>query len=290
ARLINMEFYTYYPLSVGRAGRIYLIHPILTAGTLTDARGDTWRWKTPRVEDTVEHLLSVRDACRWMEKASRHGSGKAAEEVLWDGRRVPVRTLDARIPFTCGLLRQAGIDLRRDSIPMAVHAHQTIGGIEIDAWGRTRIHGLFAAGEAAAGLHGALRLNGSGITAGLVLGAIAGRTAAAYARGSDLSGASAAVEVPGGSDRIDGARLRRIRARIHSAMAPVLVVRREADLHRARGTLRAAIEEVEATRFDPSVPSLASLREHVRASAETAAVMVEHSLLRRKPLGFFLPN
>ncbi|MCZ6696976.1 MAG: FAD-binding protein [Acidobacteria bacterium] len=290
ARLTNMEFYSYYPLSVGRMRRIYLIHPILTAGTLTDARGGTLRWKRTRDGDAVDHLLSVRDACRWIEKASRRGSGTAGGEVRWDGRRVPARTLEARIPFTCGLFRRAGIDLKRDSIPMTIHAHQAIGRIEIDALGRTRINGLFAAGEVAAGLHGALRLNGSGITAGLVLGAVAGRTAAAYARGSDLNGANPDVENPGGRDRIDGPRLRRIHARVQSAMGPVLVVRREDDLQRARRTMRAAIEEVEATRFDPSIPSLASLREDVRASAEAAAVMVEHSLLRRKPLGFFLPH
>lgn len=56
-------------------------------------------------------------------------------------------------------MRTHGIDLDRDHIPVAPAAHYSIGGVEVDIWGRSSIPGLYACGEVAySGLHGANRL------------------------------------------------------------------------------------------------------------------------------------
>ena len=290
AGLANTEFYSSYPLSLGRARRIYLIQPVLMAGRFMDARGETWRPEKVTSGDPLDLLLGVRDACRWIEARRRGGSATPGGGAWWDGSGIPEATYRSRIPITCQRLRRMGIDLKRDRLELAPHAHQSIGGVEVDAGARSAVPGLFAVGETAAGLHGALRINGSGVTAGLVQGAIAGRSAAAHARFAGRPAAPVNGHVPSGMAPASPGRLRALRDQIHSAMAPVLVVRGENDLRCAARELRGVADEVEAMQFDPNEPAVASLREEVRNMAEAAGVMVEHSLRRRQPLGLFLTS
>jgi succinate dehydrogenase/fumarate reductase flavoprotein subunit len=78
-------------------------------------------------------------------------------------------------------LRAAGIDVRTDALEVAPVAHFHMGGIRIDGQARTRVEGLFAAGEVAAGVHGANRIENNALTETQVFGAIAGEQAARYA-------------------------------------------------------------------------------------------------------------
>ena len=69
----------------------------------------------------------------------------------------------------------------------AMNLHSSLGGLEIDASARVisregePIPGLYAAGEAAGGLHGEDRLGGNGLCEAAVFGLAAGREAAQYA-------------------------------------------------------------------------------------------------------------
>jgi succinate dehydrogenase / fumarate reductase flavoprotein subunit len=76
-------------------------------------------------------------------------------------------------------------DLDITQVPMEVGptTHYTMGGIRVD--GDTQMStlpGLFAAGEAAAGLHGANRLGGNSLSDLIVFGKRAGEHAAAFAK------------------------------------------------------------------------------------------------------------
>jgi L-aspartate oxidase len=76
-----------------------------------------------------------------------------------------------------------------------------MGGIAADAWGRTSLPGLFAAGEcAAAGVHGANRLASNSLLEAAVFGTRAGR-AAAWATDPQTRAlaAAAAPELPSGA-------------------------------------------------------------------------------------------
>lgn len=80
-------------------------------------------------------------------------------------------------------MRFAGRDPVSEPLPVRPGAHYFMGGIPVDADGRTGITGLFAAGEAACtGVHGANRLGCNSTTECLVWGARAGRAAARLAR------------------------------------------------------------------------------------------------------------
>ncbi|HLG60392.1 MAG TPA: FAD-binding protein [Ktedonosporobacter sp.] len=87
-------------------------------------------------------------------------------------------------------LRAAGIDIRRDALEVAPIVHFHMGGIRIDALTRTRVAGLFAAGEVAAGVHGANRIENNALTEALVFGALAGEQAGRYARATSGGGLS----------------------------------------------------------------------------------------------------
>lgn len=83
-------------------------------------------------------------------------------------------------------LLKTGIDLRKDRIETTVAAHFSMGGIRVDEMFSTCVKGLFAAGEAAAGIHGANRLPGNALSEILVTGHEAGVRAAEYARKTKL--------------------------------------------------------------------------------------------------------
>jgi succinate dehydrogenase / fumarate reductase flavoprotein subunit len=83
------------------------------------------------------------------------------------------------------------IDITKESMEVGPTAHYTMGGIRVDSETQeSRVKGLFAAGECAAGMHGANRLGGNSLSDLLVFGRIAGLHAAKYAKDHELSPAS----------------------------------------------------------------------------------------------------
>lgn len=73
-----------------------------------------------------------------------------------------------------------GLDPVREPIPVQPGQHYSMGGIATDALGRTRLPGLFAAGECACvSVHGANRLGGNSLLDTLVFGRLAGEAIAA---------------------------------------------------------------------------------------------------------------
>jgi L-aspartate oxidase len=89
----------------------------------------------------------------------------------------PARVMQ-RFPGIARVCQGFGLDITRDPIPVRPGAHYMIGGITVDAEGRTTLPGLWAAGEVtSSGLHGANRLASNSLLEGLVYGAACGRGA-----------------------------------------------------------------------------------------------------------------
>jgi succinate dehydrogenase / fumarate reductase flavoprotein subunit/fumarate reductase flavoprotein subunit len=78
-----------------------------------------------------------------------------------------------------------GVDLARERIEVSPTAHFNMGGVRINRDGFTNLTGLFAAGEDAAGVHGANRLGGNGVAESTVFGARIGDTVARWAAHAD---------------------------------------------------------------------------------------------------------
>lgn len=97
--------------------------------------------------------------------------------------------------FHSRLLSQ-GIDLRRGPIEITVAAHYGMGGIAIDTDGFAGVPGLYAAGEAIAGIHGANRLAGNALSEILVTGSQAGIAAARAAKKTEARPEHAALISP----------------------------------------------------------------------------------------------
>jgi succinate dehydrogenase / fumarate reductase flavoprotein subunit len=77
----------------------------------------------------------------------------------------------------------AGIDITKEPMEIGPTTHYIMGGIRVDADSQmSTLPGLFAAGECAAGLHGANRLGGNSLSDLLVFGKRAGEYGAKFAR------------------------------------------------------------------------------------------------------------
>jgi len=80
------------------------------------------------------------------------------------------------------------VDITKESMEVGPTAHYTMGGIRVDPETQeSRIKGLFAAGECAAGMHGANRLGGNSLSDLLVFGRIAGLHAARYSKATQMA-------------------------------------------------------------------------------------------------------
>jgi succinate dehydrogenase / fumarate reductase flavoprotein subunit len=78
-------------------------------------------------------------------------------------------------------LDATGKDAINEPIPILPGAHYTMGGIETDKWGATRVPGVYAAGECACvSVHGANRLGGNSLLETIVFGARSATHALGY--------------------------------------------------------------------------------------------------------------
>jgi len=82
-------------------------------------------------------------------------------------------------PGISRICRFFGIDIARDPVPVRPGAHYQVGGLAVDADGRTSVPGLWAVGEcSSSGLHGANRMGSNSLLEGVVLGSACGLAAA----------------------------------------------------------------------------------------------------------------
>jgi L-aspartate oxidase len=99
--------------------------------------------------------------------------------VYLDLRHLDPQLVLKRFPGIARVCKGFGLDITCDLVPIRPGAHYMIGGVVVDAQGRTTVSRLWAAGEVtSSGLHGANRLASNSLLEGLVFGATCGRGAA----------------------------------------------------------------------------------------------------------------
>jgi succinate dehydrogenase / fumarate reductase flavoprotein subunit len=135
-------------------------------------------------------LLTRDHVARCIMREVREGRGSPHGGVFLDIAWIRARVPDAaghikkRLPAMYHqFLQLADVDITKQAMEVGPTTHYMMGGVRVD--GETQMStlpGLFAAGECAAGLHGANRLGGNSLSDLLVFGKRAGEFAARFAR------------------------------------------------------------------------------------------------------------
>ena len=181
AELRDMEFMQFHPtvLYIAGGARSLITEAVRGAGAwLVDRDG---RRFMPDFDPRAE--LAPRDVVARAITVVMHRTHQA--NVFLDLSHLDPAMVRRRFPGMAEICGKFGLDLTRDRIPVRPGAHYMIGGVTVDAHGRTTVPGLFAAGEVtSSGLHGANRLASNSLLEGLVYGARAGEAASAEILGA----------------------------------------------------------------------------------------------------------
>lgn len=107
-------------------------------------------------------------------------------DIAWIKEKLPNASehIKRKLPSMYHQFKElAGVDITKEPMEVGPTTHYIMGGVRVDADTQmTSTPGLFAAGECAAGLHGANRLGGNSLSDLLVFGKRAGEFAAKYAK------------------------------------------------------------------------------------------------------------
>ena len=150
-----------------------------------EAEGDRWLAgdKTAR---RVPELLTRDPGARCIVREVKDGRGSPHGGVFLDiASRRTAADIKKKLPSMYHQFKElGGIDITKEPMEVGPTAHYIMGGVRVDAETQmATLPGLFAAGEAAGGLHGANRLGGNSLSDLLVFGRRAGLGAANYAKG-----------------------------------------------------------------------------------------------------------
>jgi succinate dehydrogenase / fumarate reductase, flavoprotein subunit len=129
--------------------------------------------------------LSTRDVvARSIYTEVREGRGTEHGGAYLDISQKPADYVKKKLPSMYHQFKElADVDITKGPMEVGPTCHYMMGGIRVDAeTARSSVPGLFAAGEAAAGLHGANRLGGNSLSDLLVFGRRAGLAAADHAK------------------------------------------------------------------------------------------------------------
>jgi succinate dehydrogenase / fumarate reductase flavoprotein subunit len=168
------------------------------AQTATDPE-EGWRYtQGDKNAHRPPELLTRDHVARCIMREVREGRGSPHGgvflDIAWIKERLPngAEHIKKKLPSMYHQFKQlADIDITKEAMEVGPTTHYVMGGIRVDGDTQmTNVPGLFAAGECAAGLHGANRLGGNSLSDLLVFGKRAGEHAAAFARGH----AAAAVD------------------------------------------------------------------------------------------------
>src|SRR5437762_14334924 len=129
--------------------------------------------------------LSTRDVvARAIYTEVKEGSGTPHGGAYLDISHQPAEYVKKKLPSMYHQFKElADVDITTGPMEVGPTCHYMMGGTRVDAeTAQSNVPGLFAAGEAAAGLHGANRLGGNSLSDLLVFGRRAGLAAAAQAK------------------------------------------------------------------------------------------------------------
>ena len=181
--LEDMEFVQFHPTGLVPSGILITEACRGEGGYLINNKGERFMGKyAPEKKELAPRDLISRSEITEIEEGRGFEGPGGLDYVHLDLRHLGADRINERLP----LIREVCIEFNdldpiEEPIPVRPVAHYSMGGIETDINGATRIKGVWAAGEAACvSLHGANRLGSNSTAECLVWGRITGNEAAGY--------------------------------------------------------------------------------------------------------------
>ncbi|MBT4979368.1 MAG: fumarate reductase/succinate dehydrogenase flavoprotein subunit [Gemmatimonadetes bacterium] len=165
--------------------------PDLYKHQTADNEEEGWRYtQNDREARRPPELLTRDHVARCIMREVRDGRGSPHGgvylDIAWIKERLPnaEEHIKRKLPSMYHQFKQlANVDITKEVMEVGPTTHYTMGGIKVDADSQmSAVPGLFAAGECAAGLHGANRLGGNSLSDLVVFGKRAGEYAANFAQ------------------------------------------------------------------------------------------------------------
>jgi len=165
--------------------------PELYRNQTADNEEEGWRYTQGDKEARRPPELLTRDhVARCIVREIKEGRGTPHGgvflDIAWIRQRLPkaAEHIKKKLPSMYHQFKQlADIDITEEPMEVGPTTHYMMGGIRVNADSQmSTVPGLFAAGECAAGLHGANRLGGNSLSDLLVFGKRAGAAAAQFSK------------------------------------------------------------------------------------------------------------
>jgi len=216
ADLIDMEFLQFHPtgmvwppsvqgilvtegvrgeggILLNKDGRRFMFDdiPELYRNQTADNAEEGWRYtQGDRLARRPPELLTRDHVARCIVREIKAGRGSPHGgvflDISWIKEKVPnaAALIQKKLPSMYHQFKKlADIDITKEPMEVGPTTHYMMGGIKVDADTQmSTVPGLFAAGECAAGLHGANRLGGNSLSDLIVFGKRAGEHAALFAK------------------------------------------------------------------------------------------------------------
>jgi succinate dehydrogenase / fumarate reductase, flavoprotein subunit len=250
----------------------------------TEEEGDRWYTDKAGARRPPE-LLPRDEVARAINAEIKAGRGSPHGGVFLDiaTRRTP-EYIQRRLPSMYVQFKElADVDITTEAMEVGPTCHYAMGGIRVDAdTAATTLPGLFAAGECAAGLHGANRLGGNSLSDLVVFGRRAGASAAEYAKAltparrpkvDEAQVATVAAEALAPFERDPANNPYTLHAKLQNMMNELVgIIRTETELERALKELAVLREEASTTgveghrQYNPGWHLSIDLRNMIRTS------------------------
>ncbi|MFW9863777.1 MAG: FAD-binding protein [Candidatus Thorarchaeota archaeon] len=181
--LIDMEMVQFHPTGMVKPesarGRLVTEAVRGEGGILLNSEGERFM---NRYYPEVMELAGRDQVARSIMTEVLEGRGSPDGGVYLSIAHLPKSIVEFRLESMIEQFEDAGVDIREEPMQVSPTAHHFMGGIKIDEESGTNIPGLYAAGECTGGVHGGNRLGGNALADTQVYGALAGESAAKYAK------------------------------------------------------------------------------------------------------------
>jgi succinate dehydrogenase / fumarate reductase flavoprotein subunit len=277
---MDMEFMQFHPTGMvwppGVSGLLVTEGVRGEGGILRNSKGERFMWKYLPEARRNEYAADEDEARRWLdasvegrqtdarrppELSTRDNVSRAIYTEVKEGRGsphggafldisyLPAERVKKKLPSMYHqFLELADVDITKTPMEVGPTTHYMMGGMRVDPdTAATTVPGLFAAGEAAAGMHGANRLGGNSLSDLVVFGRRAGAGAAAYAKALASAPAVAQAEVEAGTremlepfERASGESPYDVHRALQDCMGALV------GIYRVESDLKQALEKIEA--------------------------------------------